>query len=63
MRHEIHVHPWLICFAPKPSIQEFLFKLCRHSVLERIKKLCSRSERGFLGLGEALAKAHVPGDL
>ena len=27
--------------------------------LERFKKYCSRVERGFLGLGEALAKAQV----
>ena len=27
--------------------------------LERLKKYCSRSERGFLGFGEALAKEQV----
>jgi hypothetical protein len=27
--------------------------------LERFKKCCGRSERGFLGLGEALAKEQV----
>jgi len=27
--------------------------------LERLKKYCSPAERGFLGLGEALAKAQV----
>jgi hypothetical protein len=26
---------------------------------ERLKKYCSRSERGFLGFGEALAKEQV----
>ena len=27
--------------------------------LERFKKYCGRSERGFLGFGEALAKEHA----
>jgi hypothetical protein len=27
--------------------------------LERLKKYCSHSERGFLGFGEALAKEQV----
>jgi len=27
--------------------------------LERLKKYCSHAERGFLGLGEALAKEHA----
>jgi hypothetical protein len=30
--------------------------------LERLKKFCSHSERGFLGVGEALAKEQVQGD-
>jgi hypothetical protein len=29
------------------------------SFLERFKKCCGRSERGFLGFGEALAKEQV----
>jgi uncharacterized protein (DUF39 family) len=31
--------------------------------LEPIKKYCGRAERGFLILGEALAKEHVRSDL
>src|SRR5258706_141858 len=30
------------------------------AALERLKKNCSRSERGFLGFGEALVKEQVP---
>ena len=35
----------------------------RYTSLERIKKYCSQSERGFLGFSEALAKEQVPKDL
>jgi hypothetical protein len=36
-----------------------LTRLMRTVVLERLKKYCSHSERGFLGFGEASAKEQV----
>jgi len=34
-------------------------RIARAWSMERLKKYCSPAERGFLGLGEALAKAQV----
>jgi hypothetical protein len=43
-------------FAADPGFARFDFSSCH---LERFKKNCGRSERGFLGFGEALAKEQV----
>ena len=42
---------------PLEGITAITFSLAR--ALERFKKFCSRSERGFLGFGEVSAKTHA----
>jgi hypothetical protein len=34
-------------------------EILKFFILERFKKFCGRSERGFLGFGEALANEHA----
>jgi hypothetical protein len=44
---------------PSHNLNEIAQQSPRLPLLERFKKLCGHSGRGFLGFGEALAKEHA----